>query len=154
MPVDFRYYSAAVSAPVENNVQQSYTVDTSSASPAAQKVIDTAAKYLGVPYLWGGTTPSGFDCSGFVQYVYAECGYSITRTTYTQWDNDGTYVSRQNLQPGDLVYFGTDGSPSHVGLYVGNGTMIHAPSTGKTIQYTSIDSDYYASRFMGGKRIL
>jgi cell wall-associated NlpC family hydrolase len=151
MPVDFRYYSIAAN-PVIEPIQS--TVSDSSASPAAQRVLDTAAKYLGVPYLWGGTTPSGFDCSGFVQYVYAECGYSITRTTYTQWDNDGSYVSRANLQPGDLVYFGTDGSPSHVGLYVGNGTMIHAPSTGKTIQYTSIDSDYYTSRFMGGKRIL
>jgi cell wall-associated NlpC family hydrolase len=152
MPVDFRYYSIAANPVIEPI--QSTVISDSSASPAAQRVLDTAAKYLGVPYVWGGTTPSGFDCSGFVQYVYAECGYSITRTTYTQWDNDGSYVSRANLQPGDLVYFGTDGSPSHVGLYVGNGTMIHAPSTGKTVQYTSIDSDYYTSRFMGGKRIL
>lgn len=151
MPVDFRYYSILSPTITE----QIYTVPSNeSVSPSAQKVLDTAAKYLGVPYLWGGTTPSGFDCSGFVQYVFAECGYSITRTTYTQWDNDGSYVSRANLQPGDLVYFGTGNSPSHVGLYVGNGTMIHAPSTGKTIQYTSIDSDYYSSRFMGGKRIL
>lgn len=154
MPVDFKYYS--VSAPATPAAPQpDYSAPANTqASPAAQRVLDTAAKYLGVPYLWGGTTPSGFDCSGFVQYVYRECGYNITRTTYTQWDNDGTYVSRANLQPGDLVYFGSSDSPSHVGLYVGNGTMIHAPSTGKTIQYTSIDSDYYRSRFIGGKRIL
>lgn len=155
MPVDFRYYS--LNSVISNNPiikEQAPAQRYEASSPAAQQVLDTAAKYLGVPYLWGGTTPSGFDCSGFVQYVYNQCGYSITRTTYTQWDNDGTFVSRSNLQPGDLVYFGSDNSPSHVGLYVGNGTMIHAPSTGKNIQYTSIDSDYYSSRFMGGKRIL
>ena len=158
MPVDFTYNGAPSrivnyevnyaesSAPAASNYVAS--------NPNAQKILDTAAKYLGVPYLWGGTTPSGFDCSGFAQYVFRECGYNITRTTYTQWDNDGVYVTREQLQPGDLVYFGTGGSPSHVGIYVGNGMMIHAPSTGKTIQYTSIDSSYYASRTMGGKRIL
>ena len=158
MPVDFTYNGAP--ARIVN-----YEVDFSGASsesnkqylannPKAQQILDTAAKYLGVPYLWGGTTPSGFDCSGFAQYVYRECGYNITRTTYTQWDNDGSYVTRAQLQPGDLVYFGTGDSPSHVGIYVGDGMMIHAPSTGKNIQYTSIDSSYYASRTMGGKRIL
>ncbi len=146
MPVDFNYYAPVINA-------NTYTPAVPS-DEAEQQVLNTAAKYLGVPYHWGGTTPSGFDCSGFVQYVYRECGYNITRTTYTQWDNDGQYVSRSNLEPGDLVYFGSPGSPSHVGLYVGDGMMIHAPSTGKVIQYTSIDSDYYSSRFIGGKRIL
>lgn len=146
MPVDFRYYAPAVN-------ESTYTPPAPS-SEAAQQVLNTAAKYLGIPYLWGGTTPAGFDCSGFVQYVYRECGYNITRTTYTQWDNDGQYVSRYDLEPGDLVYFGPSNAPSHVGLYVGDGMMIHAPSTGKNIQYTSIDSDYYSARFIGGKRIL
>lgn len=146
MPVDFKYYAPAIN-------ESTYTPAVPS-DEAEKQVLETAAKYLGVPYLWGGTTPSGFDCSGFVQYVYRECGYSITRTTYTQWDNDGQYVDRYNLEPGDLVYFGSSSSPSHVGLYVGDGMMIHAPSTGKNIQYTTIDSGYYASRFIGGKRIL
>lgn len=160
LPVDFVYNGAPSrvvnyevdfgSAPLAAQTPASYVAS----NPKAQQILDTAAKYLGVPYLWGGTTPSGFDCSGFVQYVFRECGYNITRTTYTQWDNDGVYVTRAQLQPGDLVYFGTGGSPSHVGIYVGDGMMIHAPSTGKTIQYTSIDSSYYASRTMGGKRIL
>lgn len=146
MPVDFTYYAPAIN-------ESSYIPSVPSDEEAAE-VLETAAKYLGVPYLWGGTTPSGFDCSGFVQYVYRECGYNLTRTTYTQWDNDGQYVSRYNLMPGDLVYFGYPGAPSHVGLYVGDGMMIHAPSTGKNIQYTTIDSGYYSSRFIGGKRIL
>ena len=111
MPVDFRYYAPEVD-------ENTYTPPAPD-SEEAQKVLNTAAKYLGIPYKWGGTTPAGFDCSGFVQYVYNECGYSITRTTYTQWDNDGQYVSRYDLEPGDLVYFGSSSSPSHVGLYVG-----------------------------------
>lgn len=117
-------------------------------------IIETAKNFLGTPYVWGGTTPSGFDCSGFVQYVYSLNGYSLTRTTYTQWANDGTYVPKEELQPGDLVYFGKNGSPSHVGLYVGDGTMIHSPQTGDVVKYTPINTGYYSNRFIGGKRIV
>ena len=119
-----------------------------------QAIIECAKQYLGTPYIWGGTSPTGFDCSGFVQYVYGQNGYTLTRTTYTQWDSDGTYVSKEDLVPGDLVYFGKNGSPTHVGLYIGDGNMIHSPQTGDVVKYTSIDSDYYASRFLGGKRII
>ena len=109
-------------------------------SSKAQAILDTAAQYLGVPYLWGGTTPSGFDCSGFVQYVFKQNGINLTRTTYTQWDNDGVYVSRSELQPGDLVYFGSSSAPHHVGIYVGNGQYIHSPRTGDVVKYASLDS--------------
>lgn len=143
MPVDFRYKSSAK----YNTTSNAYTAN----SAKAQQVIDTAAKYLGVPYLWGGTTPSGFDCSGFVQYVLRENGINITRTTYTQWDNDGVYVTRNQLQPGDLVYFGSSSAPHHVGMYVGNGMYIHAPSTGDVVKYSSLDS---RSDFCGGKRVI
>ena len=138
MPVDFKYKAKSGSAYAANSAK-------------AQQVLDTAAKYLGVPYLWGGTTPSGFDCSGFVQYVLRENGISITRTTYTQWDNDGVYVSRNELQPGDLVYFGSSSAPHHVGMYVGNGMYIHAPRTGDVVKYSSLDS---RSDFCGGKRVI
>lgn len=143
MPVDFRYKSSSSN----NNTSLGYTAN----SAKAQAVIDTAAKYLGVPYLWGGTTPAGFDCSGFVQYVLRENGINITRTTYTQWDNDGVYVSRSELQPGDLVYFGSSSAPHHVGMYVGDGVYIHAPSTGDVVKYSSLDS---RSDFCGGKRVI
>ena len=158
MPVDFTY-EYAKNTTTKSVLDPSLDQEESSSSykssnPIIQNILELADSFKGTPYVWGGTTPAGFDCSGFVQYVYAKNGISITRTTYTQWDNDGTYVSRANLQPGDLVYFGSGGSPSHVGLYVGDGMMIHSPKTGDVIKYSTIDSGYYSDRFIGGKRIV
>lgn len=165
LPVDFHYTyvtpqatpaptPAPTAAPVSAAPAASTSSSYTSSNPARQAIIDTAAQYLGTPYLWAGTTPAGFDCSGFAQYVYSKNGYSITRTTYTQWDNDGTYVSKSELQPGDLVYFGSEGSPSHVGIYVGDGMMIHSPRTGDVVKYSTITSGYYADCYMGAKRII
>jgi len=108
-------------------------------------VIAYASNFMGTPYLWGGTSPSGFDCSGFTQYVYAHFGVSIGRTTYDQITN-GVGVARGDLQAGDLVFFGTNG-PTHVGMYVGNGTYINAPRTGDVIKIASVNrSDYITAR--------
>ena len=143
LPVDFTYsYTAAAAVSSQSS---HYTLS----NPVIQSVIDTAESFLGLPYVWGGTTPAGFDCSGFVQYVYGQNGYSLTRTTYTQWDNDGTFVSKSELQPGDLIYFGSGGSPTHVGLYVGDGMMIHSPSTGDVVKFSTIESGYYSQTYMG-----
>jgi len=109
-------------------------------------VVAYASNFLGTPYLWGGTTPSGFDCSGFTQYVYRHFGISVGRTTYDQI-NDGVGVSRDQLQPGDLVFFGKGGNPTHMGMYVGNGAMIHAPHTGDVVKISPINrSDYITAR--------
>ncbi len=126
------------------------------ATGGSTSVVEVAAKYLGVPYVFGGTTPGGFDCSGLVQYVYGELGYSINRVAADQMLN-GIPVSRAELAPGDIIGFYSSpggGYVGHVGIYVGDGMMIHAPHTGDIVKYTSIDSSYYASRFAGGRRII
>ena len=106
-----------------------------------------ASQYLGTRYVWGGTLPSGFDCSGLVQYTYKQLGVSISRTTYDQI-NDGSAVSRSELQPGDLVFFGSSSRPHHVGMYVGDGCYIHAPHTGDVVKISSLSGrgDYCGAR--------
>lgn len=150
LPVDFTYNYKKNSTILATD----FGKGDASVSPAVKSVIETAESFLGTPYVWGGTTPKGFDCSGFVQYVYGKNGYSITRTTYTQWANDGVRVSRDNLKPGDLVYFGYGDSPSHVGLYVGGGMMIHSPRTGDVVKYSTIESGYYDDCYLGALRII
>lgn len=124
------------------------------ASSKASAVIATAKKYIGVPYLWAGSTPSGFDCSGFVQYVFKAHGISLNRTAATQYRH-GTYVSKSNLQPGDLVFFQNTykAGISHVGIYIGDGKFIHASSS-KGVTISNLSSSYYVSHYYGARRIL
>ena len=115
-------------------------------------VVSIAAQYLGVPYVWAGATPSGFDCSGLVQYVFAQVGVSLPHNTVAQWhDPSAVSVPRDALQPGDLVFFnGLD----HVGIYIGNGYFIDAPHTGAVVRIDSLSEGWYASNYDGAKRIL
>jgi cell wall-associated NlpC family hydrolase len=111
-------------------------------------VVGVAMRYLGVPYVWAGSTPRGFDCSGFVMYVFAQIGVSLPHSSYSQFGM-GTPVSISQLQPGDLVFFS---GASHVGIYIGSGQFIHAPHTGDVVKISSL-SGYYSSAFAGGRRI-
>lgn len=120
------------------------------------RMIEEAEKYLGMPYVWGGSSPStSFDCSGFVCWVINNCGngWSVGRTTANGLRGKCSYVSPADAQPGDLIFFektyNTAGA-SHVGIYVGNGMMIHC---GDPISYTSINSTYWQSHFLGFGRI-
>jgi cell wall-associated NlpC family hydrolase len=113
---------------------------------SSDAIVTYAASFRGVNYLWGGTTPSGFDCSGFVQYVYAHFGVSIPRTSQEQF-KFGASVAQANLQPGDLVFFHDDGSgPQHVGMYIGGGLMINAPHTGDVVKIAPLESGYAGAR--------
>jgi peptidoglycan DL-endopeptidase CwlO len=111
-------------------------------------VVGVAMSYLGVPYVWGGSSPRGFDCSGLVMYAFAAVGISLPHSSYAQF-NMGIPVSIGQLQPGDLVFFS---GASHVGIYIGGGQFIHAPHTGDVVKISSL-SGYYSSSFAGGRRI-
>jgi cell wall-associated NlpC family hydrolase len=112
-------------------------------------VVGIAMRYLGVPYVWGGASPSGFDCSGFVMYVYAQLGVGLPHYTGAQW-NSGVPVSRDQLQAGDLVFFNGLG---HVGIYIGGGQFIHAPHTGDVVKISSLGESWYAATYDGARRI-
>jgi cell wall-associated NlpC family hydrolase len=115
-------------------------------------VVGIAMQYLGVPYVWGGASPSGFDCSGFVMYVYSQVGVSLPHYTVAQWNYPNSVsVPRSELEPGDLVFFAGLG---HVGIYVGNGQFIHAPHTGDVVRIDSLSEGWYSSEYDGAKRIL
>ena len=131
--------------------------DSENISVDRKKVINTARRYIGTPYVWGGENPSGFDCSGFTQYVYNESlGYKIPRVSYEQYNTrSGLRVDRRSLEPGDLIFFITRGRRvSHVGIYIGDNKFIHAPSTGNLVRTESLNNYYYSSRFVGGKKFI
>ncbi len=117
------------------------------------QAVNLAYDYMGVPYVWGGTTPKGFDCSGFTQYVFKQLGVTINRTAAQQLKN-GYEVT--NLQTGDLVFFtgtyATSAAASHVGIYIGNNQFIHAANGG--VKVTSLDQEYYAARYIGARRVV
>ncbi|MBU3142671.1 NlpC/P60 family protein [Clostridium sp. CF012] len=122
-----------------------YTPSRGSSSLSSSSVVAYASNFLGTPYAWGANGPSSFDCSGFVKYVYGHFGVSMSRSTTTQV-NEGSYVARDNLEPGDLIFFGS-GSPHHVGMYVGNNSYIHSPSTGDVVKISALTrSDYLTAR--------
>ncbi|AYD39114.1 glycoside hydrolase [Clostridium fermenticellae] len=128
----------------ENEVSESTSLSRGGASVSSNAVVAYASNFLGTPYEWGGNGPSSFDCSGFTCYVFAHFGVSLPRVASDQ-QNVGTAVSKDNLQPGDLVFFGS--TAYHVGIYVGNGSYINAPKTGDVVKISSIDrSDYSGAR--------
>ena len=120
---------------------------------ASTKILKTAAQYKGVPYVFGGTTPRGFDCSGYVQYVFARNGIRMTRTADTQ-AREGKFVSKKNLKPGDLVFFTTyEPGASHVGIYAGNNLFWNATSS-RGVMLSNLTDSYWGPRYYTARRIL
>lgn len=129
--------------------------NTSTNSSKAQAIVDEAKKYLGVPYVWAGTSPSGFDCSGFVYYVFQQHGYGLYRTAGSQYRN-GTAVGRSELEPGDIICFynGSMSSIGHVGIYIGGGEFIHSSSGSGKVVISKLSQSYYDSHYYGARRIV
>ncbi len=126
------------------------------ASGKGQEIADYAMQYVGYPYVYGGSSPKGFDCSGFTSYVYRQFGYSINRSASNQLDN-GTSVSMGELQPGDLVFFKKSGTgskrASHVGIYIGGSQFVHASTARVGVIVSNMSDAYYTTGFVGGRRI-
>jgi cell wall-associated NlpC family hydrolase len=120
----------------------------SASEPIGLRAVGFAKRFIGVPYVWGGSSPTGFDCSGLVRYVYQRFGISLPHSSYADFDL-GRRVGRWALEPGDLVFFDGVG---HVGLYIGNGRFIHAPHTGTHVQISTMSS--YGGSFDGARRVV
>jgi cell wall-associated NlpC family hydrolase len=124
---------------------------SSASAPPAQYggAVGIAMQFLGVPYVWGGASPSGFDCSGLIAYAYGQLGLSLPHSTYALWEM-GSAVSKDELQPGDLVFF--DGL-GHMGMYIGGGQFVHAPHTGDVVKVSSLGDSWYAQKYLGARRL-
>lgn len=115
-------------------------------------LIEYAKQFLGLPYVYGGSTPKGFDCSGFVKYIFGQFGVQLSRTTYSQV-NEGVYVPKDQLRMGDLVFFAPGGNINHVGIYISDGNFIHSTHTGDVVKISSINSGYYANHYYTARRV-
>ena len=128
-------------------------VSRDGSSSLVRRIIQSSMRYQGVPYVFGGTSPSGFDCSGFTRYVFSQAGIYLPRAADEQYEI-GQYVSYSRLQPGDLVYFTTyEAGASHVGIYLGNSQFISATSS-RGIAIARMDSGYWGDRYIGARRVL
>jgi len=128
-------------------------VSRDGSSSLVRRVVQASLRYQGVPYAFGGTSPNGFDCSGFTRYVFAQAGIYLPRAADEQYEV-GQYVSYNRLQSGDLVYFTTyESGASHVGIYLGNGQFISATSS-RGIAIARMDSGYWGDRYLGARRVL
>lgn len=144
-------------APANQPAKQSNGKKTNSSSGSSTSLTDQivayAKKYLGYPYVYGGKSPSGFDCSGFMYYVYGHFGYKLNRGATSQLQN-GRKVSKSELRPGDLVFFGSGSTANHVGMYIGGGNFIHAENSGTGVVISSLVEGYYVGRYLTARRII
>lgn len=139
----------------ESSSLNNNTVGTTTNSNNKNTVINHASNQLGKPYSWGSSGPNSFDCSGLTSYVYKQVGVNLPRTSKEQY-NVGKSVNKSELMPGDLIFTSSDGTGNitHVGIYVGDGYMIHSPKPGDVVKKTSINSSYYKNSYVGDKRVL
>lgn len=125
---------------------QEYDQDQAALSIERAMILSSARQALGIPYRYGGTTTRGLDCSGLVQMAYDNAGIDIPRTADQQFSR---VPQRDTIRPGDLLFFGSGSKATHVGIYLGNGQMVHAPGRGRQVTTTSLDLDYWQNRYLG-----
>ncbi|HET9426568.1 MAG TPA: C40 family peptidase [Gemmatimonadaceae bacterium] len=155
--LDFRFGGGRSSArvPSRGGSGTVWPAGNTNSSGAARRVVPRGEKYLGVPYVWGGETPSGFDCSGFVQYVYRHEGVDLPRTS-RQMAGSGFGVDRQSMAVGDLMLFAQNGPISHVAIYAGNGRFIHSSSSGNGVRYDNLNTErgrWYSENLVAVRRV-
>ncbi len=145
---------ADTSTTEQKQPEKTTTTTTATQKPSGKgnTVVATAQQYIGCKYVYGGTSPSGFDCSGFTSYVYKAHGVSLSRTAAGQYGN-GVAVSRSDLKPGDLVMFGKSGI-THVAIYVGGGKIVHAANSSRGVTTDTINSGYYNKNYVGARRVM
>lgn len=156
LPATKRFKALAGMLPQYGGTTGEFISRKSSGTPTqtGNAIAAMALSYRGVPYLWGGTTPSGFDCSGLVKYICNSLGIkNVARTSREQFAHSGVSVSREELIPGDLIFFQKDGTVHHVGIYIGNNMFVHAPHTGDFVKISSLQDAYYQKEYAGAKRV-
>jgi cell wall-associated NlpC family hydrolase len=116
--------------------------------PGRPRVVSIALRYLGIPYRWAGASPSGFDCSGFVMYVYGKVGVSLPHNGAQLW-GVGRSIPRSRLAPGDVIFFNGLG---HVGIYIGRGRFVHSPHSGDVVKISRLSEGWYSSTYVGARR--
>ena len=135
--------------------QPSPAHSTPAVRPATNTIGDRAADIalaqVGVPYRYGGQSPAGFDCSGLVHYAYSQVGKQVPRTTGQLWTGT-TLITRSDMRPGDVLFFSIEGKMSHVGLYIGGGRFVHAPSSGRSVSVETLASPFYRDAFLRAGR--
>jgi murein DD-endopeptidase len=125
--------------------------DTVKSVGTASRAASVARQQVGTPYRYGGSDPSGFDCSGLVHYAYGKTGVALPRTTGGLWSGLRP-VSRSDMRRGDIVFFRIEGKIAHVGMYLGNGEFVHSPATGRSVSIASMNNDYYSRAFVRAGR--
>ena len=143
--------SACSTAPTSWGTAEPQRNEVATAKSAGHQAARIALRQVGIPYRYGGKTPSGFDCSGLVQYSYSQAGKFVPRTTGQLWSALQP-VSPAEMKPGDVLFFRIEGKMSHVGLYLGDSEFVHAPSSGRTVSVASLESPFYGGSLIRAGR--
>ena len=141
--------ATAAAAPDRSDEGVRPTMPVEMRPTTGEKAVAIALRYLGTPYSWAGASPAGFDCSGFVMYVYGKLDITLPHSSWMLW-GEGRPVTRKHLRAGDIVFFN---GRSHVGIYLRKGTFVHSPHSGDVVRISRMSEDWYGSTYDGARRV-